>query len=679
MKPMKADRPKPFLSLRLKVLVFHLVFSIITVLIILYSMVSNVREHTYLMLKTDLEQVLEAGAAQIDADLVLELAETGKANAAGYSDDPRYLSLLADLDKLHQADPDAWPYLYVPSENPNEIYFVIDLISIYEPERAAGFMEPYQSNSGYILLGLEQQVFRQVESFPVRQLRVWADQSNWKWLNRQLESFADWLTESGIAPLEDFGIYEDQFGRWASGYMPIRNSEGVKIAAIGVDIKADLIETIFQDARHQIFRSLIFLAVIPVIFLFGLLRWVVRPVDHLTRVATAISDSNSEIPISFEDFRSVPIRDEIDQLAEVLAQMVEQIRQREQRYHAVIETQNAIILHISPEGKFTFSNKAYDHLWGDVPVRDIANLTGALIFEEDRQAAMRFIFEEIPKIVVREDIKKHEMRIYDRYQQLRWYQWTIKGIFDQQGRLIEYQAVAQDITELKDIQQKLEKANKRLQEISHDLISASEQERSELAREVHDDVLNYMSELIINLDGDVPAAMVAENYRRIADRLRQTVYNLRPPMLVYGLYYGLQDYVDNLSDRLADRIVVEFDLIDNGAEFSKDLNTHLFRIVQQACENAVEHAQPGRIRISGQLLSDMAEIIVEDDGCGFAWDREGFIDQAITSEHFGLAGIFERASITGANIKIFSKEGKGTRVEIIWELVKSNILRSSLN
>ena len=292
---------------------------------------------------------------------------------------------------------------------------------------------------------------------------------------------------------------------------------------------------------------------------------------------------------------------------------------------------------------------------------------------------MEFIIVEVPKIITAQDIKKHEMRIYDRFQQLRWYQWTVKGIFDQKGTLIEYKAVAQDITELKEIQQKLEKTNKRLQEISHDLIAAGEKERSELVREVHDDVLNYMSELIMKLDGDVPATMVAENYRRIADRLRQTVYNLRPPMLVYGLNYGLQDYVDSLSDRLAGRIGVEINLIDKGAEFSKDLNTHLFRIVQQACENAVEHARPDRIRISGQLCSDRVEIFVEDDGCGFAWDREGYIDEAVSSEHFGLAGIFERASLTGAEVKIFSEEGKGTRVEIIWVPENIKILRSSLN
>lgn len=679
MKPTEGNRSKPFLSLRLKVLVFHLAFSIITFLIILFSMISNVRENTYLMLKTDLEQVLEAGAAQVDAEILLELAATGSPNAAGYSDDPRYLSLLETLDKIHQTDPDAWPYLYIPSDNPGEVYFVVDLISIYEPERAAGFMEPYQSNSGFILVGLEEQVFRQVEAYPVQQLRAWADQTNGNWLSRQLEQFADWLTESGIAPISDFGIYEDQFGRWASGYLPIRNSEGEKVAAIGVDIKADLIETIFQEARQQTLKSLAYLAIVPLVFLFGLLRWVVLPVNKLAQVATAISESNSEKHVSFEGFRSVPIQDELDQLANILTQMVEQIRQREQRLQAVIETQNAIILHLSPEGKFTFSNLAYDYLWGDVQVREMADLTGSLFFEEDRQAAMQFILEEVPKIVTHQDVKKHEVRIYDRFQKLRWYQWTVKGIFDQQGNLVEYQAVAQDINELKVIQQKLEKANKRLREISHDLIAAGEQERNELAREVHDDVLNYLSELMMNLNGDVPAAMAAETYRKIADRLRQTVYNLRPPMLVYGLYYGLQDYVDNLTDHLAGRMVVDFDLHDKGAEFSKDINIHLFRIVQQACENAVEHAQAGRIRISGQICSDMAEIIIEDDGCGFAWDHEVYIDEAVSSEHFGLAGIFERASLTGAVVKIISKEGKGTRVEIVWTPEKYKIPRSSLN
>jgi PAS domain S-box-containing protein len=387
---------------------------------------------------------------------------------------------------------------------------------------------------------------------------------------------------------------------------------------------------------------------------------------ELTRIASNIRQETPDTEKSFLNFSKVRTVGEIQILAEVLEEMVEQIRQRERRYHAVIDAQDSLILRVSPNGKFTFSNQAYQDLRNKPEITNLVDVTAEGVYSEDKQESLAFLAEEMPKIRREDPTRKHVMRIYDQDGNLKWFQWTITGIFNEQGELTEYQGVGQDITELKEFQSELEKANQRLREISHDLFKAAEQERNKIAREVHDDMLNYISELVLTLEGDVPARIVNQTYKMIADRLRETVYDLRPPMLAYGLNFGLKDYVHNLSERFEGEIMISFQMTESAAIYPKDVDIHLFRIMQQACENAIEHAHPENITISGEMKPGEILLVVEDDGAGFDWDKEDFLDDSIGQNHFGLAGMLERGLIVGAEVEIFSEEGKGTRVEINW-------------
>jgi PAS domain S-box-containing protein len=660
----RSERPRTKFSLRLQVLLYFAVFFIGTSVAVYTVLVSAAKEQVNVLIQSDLEHVLETAAAGVDAEKLLSLAENGQPNQEGFSDDPRYLALLAWLDAVHQTEPDAWPYLYVPAEDPNEIYFVVDLISIYEPETAAGFMELYRSNSGFILLGLEKKTFRQVDRALIRNIREIGDQVKGHLLSQYFHRTAERL--SGIFPPREIGIYQDKFGAWASGYMPVRNAAGEPVAGIGVDFKADVLHSKYQQGQRIILRMMLITSVIPFIFLVSFLRRLVVPLDELTTIAGNIQ---KDIPFTEKNFRNIQkslTADEIDILAEVLEGMVEQIRQRERRYYAVIEAQDALILRTSPDGQFTFSNQAYDDLRGNPEVNTLAEVTGDGIHLEDQQQSLDFLAQELPKITLDDPVRKHEMRIYDHDGRVKWYQWTITGIFNDRGELTEYQGVGQDITELKDIQAELEKTNNHLREISHDLLNATEQERSKIAREVHDDMLNYISELVLGLEDDVSAREVNHTYQMIADRLRETVYNLRPPMLAYGLAYGLKDYVYTLNERLEGSPQVRLDLTAECTGYPKEVDIHLFRIVQQACENAVEHACPKKIMVTGELRPDQIRLAVEDDGSGFNWNRAAFIDDSIGQNRFGLAGMLERSLIVGADVDISSEEGAGTQVEITW-------------
>jgi two-component system sensor histidine kinase DegS len=92
----------------------------------------------------------------------------------------------------------------------------------------------------------------------------------------------------------------------------------------------------------------------------------------------------------------------------------------------------------------------------------------------------------------------------------------------------------------------------------------------------------------------------------------------------------------------------------------------VFRIVQQACENAVRHSHAKNIRIGGVLKSDSIFLTIRDDGLGFPAAGSQDLEQLLKQEHYGLVGMYERASIIGADLNIQSERGRGTLVEVVW-------------
>ena len=194
-----------------------------------------------------------------------------------------------------------------------------------------------------------------------------------------------------------------------------------------------------------------------------------------------------------------------------------------------------------------------------------------------------------------------------------------------------------------------------------------EEERLNLALELHDSILNQMAVMMMNLDVHDPSVKFQEAYDNLTQRLREIVSDLRPPMLNYGLKPAIEELADNLVERSKDTIRVDVDLQSNGSRYPEKTELHLFRIVQEACENALRHAQAKGVAISGTLLHQEIDLSLEDDGVGFETRENLQLDVLIANKHFGLAGMLERAAIIGAQVRIESKNEKGTKIQITWK------------
>jgi two-component system sensor histidine kinase DegS len=90
-------------------------------------------------------------------------------------------------------------------------------------------------------------------------------------------------------------------------------------------------------------------------------------------------------------------------------------------------------------------------------------------------------------------------------------------------------------------------------------------------------------------------------------------------------------------------------------------------MVQEACTNALRHGDPTRVTILGYLGPGLIKLTVQDNGSGFDSKEMLNLDALQANKHFGLSGMFERAELIGAEIRIESEPATGTSVRIIWK------------
>lgn len=209
-------------------------------------------------------------------------------------------------------------------------------------------------------------------------------------------------------------------------------------------------------------------------------------------------------------------------------------------------------------------------------------------------------------------------------------------------------------------------SSERLQSLARKLVEIQENERYHIARELHDEAGQALSSLKLGLgrleqDPDCTQSMrqrlqdlkgVADG---VLDDLHRLAMDLRPVALDHlGLVAALQQYANNLN---SEQLSVQFKVVGfEGDRLVRDVETSLYRIVQEALTNVVCHAQAKNVGILLEKAGGKVRVFVEDDGVGFSPD---IIEQ---KERLGLVGMRERAEMMGGRLTIESVPGKGTSV-----------------
>jgi signal transduction histidine kinase len=212
------------------------------------------------------------------------------------------------------------------------------------------------------------------------------------------------------------------------------------------------------------------------------------------------------------------------------------------------------------------------------------------------------------------------------------------------------------------LERELDKRRADLQELSTLLIRAQENERRALARELHDEVGQSLSAILMETGGaecDDRPAVVREHLaaiRNLAERtvnqVRDLALLLRPSMLDdLGLTPALNWHARETSKRTGRNVVVSADeAIDSLAD---EHRTCIYRLVQEAVNNAVRHANARTVEVAVRKERQQVNVTVQDDGAGF---DTRFL------RGLGILGMEERVRRLGGRLKISSQPGRGTVV-----------------
>ena len=203
-------------------------------------------------------------------------------------------------------------------------------------------------------------------------------------------------------------------------------------------------------------------------------------------------------------------------------------------------------------------------------------------------------------------------------------------------------------------------------------INRYEEERVSLARDLHDSILNELAALPIRSDAPVFSSAFYKAYDAVSDHLREIIRGLRPSMLSFGLKLALEDYAENLKERNPASLVIRTDIqADGDCRYPLMIESNVYRIVQEACENSLRYAHAKHLSISGALAENQIELQIADDGVGLDPDTSLRFNDLLTHRHFGLAGMHERASVIGADLHIISNPGEGTQIQLLWKSKES--------
>ncbi len=215
-----------------------------------------------------------------------------------------------------------------------------------------------------------------------------------------------------------------------------------------------------------------------------------------------------------------------------------------------------------------------------------------------------------------------------------------------------------------------ERARQELQDLSARLVSAQEAERRAISRELHDEVGQSLSALLMEAGnaaalvprdanpGFVEMRRHVESIKRLAEASVQVIRNmtllLRPSMLDdLGLVPALEWQAREVSKRTGMRVVVAAD--DSAGEVADEYKTCIYRVVQEALHNCARHAQARSVMVRVWQESSKIGLSVADDGRGFDPRR---------SRGLGLIGMEERVNHLGGLFHVASKPGTGTVVEV---------------
>ncbi|GEM_PF-2141538 len=247
-----------------------------------------------------------------------------------------------------------------------------------------------------------------------------------------------------------------------------------------------------------------------------------------------------------------------------------------------------------------------------------------------------------------------------------WLHWEIRpwGRPDSEpeGILI----LAEDITERKRLDETFRQSEREMRALAAALLTAQEDERRRIARDLHDDVTQQLAFLSMEI-GRLAAEPAGGNLLkdrlrslqaqavRISQEVRRLSHGLHPSVIEdFGLSTALEEFCDDFSR--SQGIPIHFDGLIEDAGLSLDAASSLYRVAQESVHNAVKHAAASQVRVMLRRAGGNVELRIIDNGAGFSAET----DHARAG--LGVISMKERMRLIDGQFSITSRPGQGTEV-----------------
>lgn len=321
----------------------------------------------------------------------------------------------------------------------------------------------------------------------------------------------------------------------------------------------------------------------------------------------------------------------------------------EKRYRSVVEQQTELICRFAPDGTITFVNHAFRSFVGH-PAEDLINQNFLELMPSSDHEAFR---ELMSSLTPDAPVQKREMRLYDAEGKVRWLRWAFRAFFQADGDVAEFQASGRDITERK--------------QLEREILDVSARERRRIGQDLHDGLGSHLSGVAMLCRGVIRKIEAGERVdKSVMEEIVQLVHEsisqvrklargLNPVRMEdEGLCSALQELVS--SAQAHPGVNCSFSSDSDVPDPNSEVALHLYRIAQEALNNALKHASADHIHMHLGTKADTLVLTVDDDGVGIPSSRND-------RDGMGLRVMNYRANTIGAKLRIRPRSNGGTRVQ----------------
>ncbi|MEO0337808.1 MAG: type IV pili methyl-accepting chemotaxis transducer N-terminal domain-containing protein [Bacteroidota bacterium] len=337
--------------------------------------------------------------------------------------------------------------------------------------------------------------------------------------------------------------------------------------------------------------------------------------------------------------------------------------------------QAALFASVTTNGQVLYLSKKFTELLGKAETNAQENISELLSSNEGEQEYLKELIQTSRSTIWSGEVKSTTHKGAEI-----WLEMSIIPV-NRQGVQQDVLIICSDITTRKNAQAEIDqlKESHFQQQIqqqkmrSSQVVEAQEEERKRIARDLHDGIGQMLVALKYNLQAidlkkpakaEIKLKQINELAGGLIRGMRIATFNLTPPELTdYGIATALAKMAEELSKLSQQNILFQNRNNFNG-RFTTTIETNLYRISQEAVNNAIKYAQSKYILITLSHSSDLLGIVIDDDGIGFDMDTLQETHPSEEGTGMGISFMQERVHFINGRLYINAKKGQGTRITV---------------